>query len=90
MISERSCDTEDWSNEAENSVLHQIKELHLKYIKIEKLFKIVIIFYNITLFLVLLDQINAVLVSRIYFFQKHKKTYPSLYLFICILLYILI
>ncbi len=63
----------------------------LKYIKIEKLFKIVIIFYIITLFLVFfLDQINAVLVSRIYFFQKHKKTYPSLYLFICILLYILI
>ncbi len=35
MISEASCDTEDWSNDAENSAL--IREIHsiLKYIKIE-------------------------------------------------------
>ncbi len=34
MISEGSCDTEDWSNDAENSVLSSV----LKYIKIEKSF----------------------------------------------------
>ncbi len=35
MISEGSCDTEDWSNDAENSAL--ITEINsiLKYIKIE-------------------------------------------------------
>ncbi len=31
MISEGSCDTEDWSNDAENSALHYI----LQYIHIE-------------------------------------------------------
>ncbi len=30
MISEASCDTEDWSNDAENSALHQINILLLK------------------------------------------------------------
>ncbi len=32
MISEGSCDTEDWRNDAENSALHQSNKLHLKYI----------------------------------------------------------
>ncbi len=35
IISERSCDTEDWSNDAENSALHHRNKLHFKYIKIE-------------------------------------------------------
>ncbi len=36
MISEWSCDTEDWSNDAENSALPSLeKKWHLKYIKIE-------------------------------------------------------
>jgi len=30
MISEGSCDTEDWSNDAENSALHQRNKLHFK------------------------------------------------------------
>ncbi len=30
MISERSCDTEDWSNDAENSALHHSNKLHFK------------------------------------------------------------
>ncbi len=30
MISEGSCDTEDWSNDAENTALHHRKELHFK------------------------------------------------------------
>ncbi len=38
MISEGSCDTKNWSNDAENSAL--IKAIHyiLKYITIENLF----------------------------------------------------
>ncbi len=30
MISEGSCDTEDWSNDAENTALHHKNKLHLK------------------------------------------------------------
>ncbi len=40
----------------------------LKYITIEKLFSIVIIYFTILLFF---DQINAVLVSRINFKKAH-------------------
>ena len=35
MISEGSCDTEDWSNDAENSALITGINYSLKYIKIE-------------------------------------------------------
>ncbi len=36
MISEGSCDTEDWSNDAENSALNHRNKLHFnKYMKIE-------------------------------------------------------
>ncbi len=35
MISEGSCDTEDWSNDAENSALHHRNKYILKYIQIE-------------------------------------------------------
>ncbi len=51
MISEGSCDTEDWSNDAENSAL--ITEINsiLKYIKIGKpILEIAIRFHNITVF----------------------------------------
>ncbi len=34
-ISERSCDTEDWSNDAENSALITARNRILKYIDIE-------------------------------------------------------
>jgi len=48
MISEGSCDPEDWSNDAENSALHHINKLYFKvYSKRKPLFKIVIIFHNI-------------------------------------------
>jgi len=30
MISEGSCDTEDWSNDAENSAMHHRNKLHFK------------------------------------------------------------
>ena len=48
MISEGSCDTEDWSNDAENSALHHRNKLHLK--------KILLFYCNF-------DQINAASVS---------------------------
>jgi len=35
MISEGSCDTEDWSNDAENSALHHRNKLHFKIIKLK-------------------------------------------------------
>ncbi len=35
MISGRSCDNEDTSNDAENSALHHRNKLYLKYTKIE-------------------------------------------------------
>ncbi len=39
MISEGSCDTEDWSNDAENSALHHRSKLHFKkYIQIESIY----------------------------------------------------
>ncbi len=56
MISEGSCDTEDWSNDAENSDLITEINYILKYIQIENSFFIVIIFYNITEFTVYLKK----------------------------------
>ncbi len=36
MISEESCDSEEWSNHAENSALHHRNKFYLiKYIQIE-------------------------------------------------------
>ncbi len=41
MISERSCDTKDWSNDAENSALCHRKNIYFKMYEISKpLFKI--------------------------------------------------
>ncbi len=53
MISEGSCDTEDWSNDAENSALITGINYIIKYIKL-------IFFYFLTIFLNInsLDQIN--------------------------------
>ncbi len=36
MITEGSCDTEDWSNDAENSALHHRKKIHFKIYSIVK------------------------------------------------------
>ncbi len=59
LISEGSCDTEDWSNDAENSALHHRNKWHFFFIYSNKnlLFQIVIIFHNIVNF-------NADLVSE--------------------------
>ncbi len=40
MISEGSCDTEDWSNDAENSVLYHRNKLHIYSNRLKQLFKI--------------------------------------------------
>ncbi len=41
MISEGSCDTEDWSNDAENSTLPSQNELHFQlYSNTKQLFKL--------------------------------------------------
>ncbi len=63
MISEGSCDTEDWSNDAENSALQSNRHSHRK-----QLFWIIIIFHY---FYCIFDQMNAALVSR-RDFQKHS------------------
>ena len=52
MISEGSCDTEDWSNDAENTALISKNELHFKiYSHLKQIFSTVIIFHNITVIL---------------------------------------
>ncbi len=55
MISEGSCDSEDWSNDAENTAAHHINKLHYTVDSHRKqLFLIAIIFHNITVFTVFL------------------------------------
>jgi len=44
MISEGSCDTKDWSNDAENSAVITGINYSFKYINRKQLFKIVMIF----------------------------------------------
>ncbi len=69
MISEGSCDTEDWSNDAENPALHHRNKLHLQiYSHRKQLFYIVIIFHNITTGFT--DQLNAALVRIRDFFKN--------------------
>jgi len=53
MISEGSCDTDDWSNDAENSALTlEITDILLCYYKLYK-------YFTMLLFLLYLYQINA-------------------------------
>ncbi len=59
MISERSCDTEDWSNDDEYSALHHRNKAHFK-IDSDKSNQLNYIFY----------QINAALMRIKYIFQK--------------------
>ncbi len=55
MISEGSCDTEYWSNDAENTALITGINYILLYIHIEKIVeKIILIFLNIAVFTVFL------------------------------------
>ncbi len=66
MISEGSCDTEDWSNDAENSALIT----GISNIKIENT---PFILYITLLLYCVFDQINAALVIIRDFFQKQNK-----------------
>ncbi len=77
MISEGSCDPEDWSNDAENSALHHRNKIHFKIFSNSKQ-----LFHNNTLFFLyiywfyfIFDQINAVLLRelRIKFVNNMKK-----------------
>ncbi len=48
MISKRSCDTENWSNDEENSALHHRNNIKFyNVLKLKTFFKFVIIFHNI-------------------------------------------
>ncbi len=52
MISEESCEIENWSNDAENSALHHRNKLHFTIYSHRKiLFYILIIFQNIAVLL---------------------------------------
>ncbi len=68
----RSCDTEDWSNKAENTVLHHRNKLHFNICS----HRTYVIWncYNIShyyVFYCIFDQINAALVSRRYLFLRN-------------------
>ncbi len=56
MISEESCDTEDWKNDADNSTL--ITRIMNMYSDRKQSFETVIIFHNITSFYCIFDQIK--------------------------------
>ncbi len=47
MISEGSCDPEDWSNDAENTDLHHRSNIENTYLKLKSYFTI-LMFYSIT------------------------------------------
>ncbi len=67
MISEGSCDTEDWSNDAENSALITGINYILKYITIDNSLKQSILNCNISQyywFYCIFDQISGAWVSR--------------------------
>ncbi len=70
MISKRSCDTENWSNE-ENSALHHRNNITFYNVLKLKTFFNLIIFHNIAFFFFFFSQINSALMSRRYLFQNH-------------------
>ncbi len=82
MISEESCDTEDWNIDDENSANLNSENKCLKYIQIET---VIVICNNISqlyCFYSIFDQINAALVNK----KLLKKTYfLHIYLFIYLL-----
>ncbi len=69
MISKRSCDTENWSNNEDNSALHHRNNITFYNILKLKTFFNLIIFHNIAVFF--FSQINSALMSRRYLFQNH-------------------
>ncbi len=85
VISERSCDTEDWSNNTGNSALHHRNKWYITaYWDIKLLFYTVIIFHNVTVLLYVWWN-NTVLVSRRDFLKKWQKhTQPQIFEWQCI------
>ncbi len=73
MISKRSCDTENRSNDEENSALHHSNNITFyNVLKLETFLNLfVIIFHNIAVFFIYFNQINSALMSRRYLFQNH-------------------
>ncbi len=68
----RSCDTEDWINDAGNTAAHHRNKLQFKlYSNRNYFFKIVIIFHNTTVFTVVL--VNLMQLKIIY---KNKSCWP--------------
>ncbi len=61
MISEGLCDTEDWSNDAENSALHHRNKLHFKIYSNRNLF--FLNWNNMSRFYCIFDQTNPGLMS---------------------------
>ncbi len=72
MISEGSCDTEDWRNDAENSALITEINYIFNYIKIANSYSKLIISNNLTalLFYSVFDQIKWILGEHNTFLQK--------------------
>ncbi len=84
MISEGSCDTEDWSNDAENSALHHRNTLYLKEYSNRKLFYCNNISWYYWFFCIF-DQINAALVSITTSLKTLKiLLIPNLWIFTCV------
>ncbi len=79
MISEESCDSEDWSNDAENSDLHHSNINYKIYSNRQQVFEIVIIFHNNNYFYCIFDQINAALLSKRDSFKNHKISYNIIF-----------
>ncbi len=73
IISEGSCDTKAWSS---YSLKSSYTFENIFKLKTFKLFLIVIIFHNITVFFCIFDQINAALMSKRDFQEHQKKLYP--------------
>ncbi len=62
MIYEGLCDTEDWSNDAENTAAHHRNKLHIEQIFTYKI--VLLNCNNISQFDCIVDWINAAQVSR--------------------------
>ncbi len=74
MISEGSCDTEDWSNDAENSALHHRNKLHLTlYYTIENSCFKLQSFFTILLYLLHFWSNTCSLDEHKKRFEKHLK-----------------
>ncbi len=78
LISEESCDTDDWKNDAENSAWYHRNKCKFKIYYLENNYFKLQNYSIILLFYCTFDQINAALLCiRNNFFFKHTKILPS-------------